>query len=173
MSIICIDDFLSDPHKIRNYAISLKNFYETTPKNQNNKYIYGWRGFRCGQIDAYVLYKDKILERIAEILKINPTQYIPKTNFHYTLAETKNTCDFSTYHTDSSVYAGLIYLTPNPPKNSGTSFIIEGKNIDIENKFNRMICYPSNIYHKLTDCFGSNIYNSRLTLIFFIYKNEN
>jgi hypothetical protein len=88
-------------------------------------------------------------------------------------------------------WAGVLYLTPNPPKNSGTSILrcnstILRDNIEMEmdgilskdltkwdkvdsfgNVFNRLILYRSNQHHTCDNNFGTDMDNSRLTQLFF------
>jgi hypothetical protein len=67
-------------------------------------------------------------------------------------------------------YAGVLYLTPNPEPNSGTAFYNEsGEEIDyVENIYNRLTIYSSNILHSLKESFGDNINNGRLVYTIFI-----
>jgi hypothetical protein len=86
-------------------------------------------------------------------------------------------------------WAGVLYLSPNPPKNSGTSIITCNtvSNIgDIDrdgilskdltkwdkvdlfgNVFNRLILYRANQYHTCDNNFGTDMDNCRLTQLFF------
>ena len=70
---------------------------------------------------------------------------------------------------DEASYAGVLYLTPNPPADSGTSFYNES-NIEthyLENIYNRLVIYPSHKSHSLKNAFGDAINNGRLTFTFF------
>lgn len=79
-------------------------------------------------------------------------------------------------HQDTTEWAAVIYLTPNAPKNCGTSFYdkVFGINsiLNIENIFNRCIIYKSKIPHKSTDHFGSDSFDGRLTQTFFFNLKE-
>lgn len=68
------------------------------------------------------------------------------------------------YHRDGFDCAGIVYITPNPPQNTGTC--IEGHGC-IENFYNRFICYDSNLLHGPNNLFGFDLPNSRLTVTFF------
>jgi|694.fasta_scaffold125863_3 hypothetical protein len=74
-------------------------------------------------------------------------------------------------HQDTTNWASVVYLTPNAPKDCGTSFyekISETKSfMSIENIFNRCIIYKSKIPHKSTNHFGSDYIDGRLTQTFF------
>ncbi|MBY0574046.1 MAG: hypothetical protein K2P84_10225 [Undibacterium sp.] len=106
-------------------------------------------------------------------------------------------------HTDSRNlcrYACVIYLSPNPPPNSGTSFcrlrypngaiggnmvaapynnLVDAlkvkslpiqawyEDLRVENVFNRLILYKSNLVHCATGYFGKELREKRLTTVFF------
>ena len=79
------------------------------------------------------------------------------------------------YHTDTSMMAGLIYLSPNPPEGTGTSILDAESNkiINIENVYNRLISYPSYMVHGPTDLFGDGTKeNSRMTFTFFLFEAQ-
>ena len=164
---IIVDNFYEDPDSIRNYALSLKY---NQPKDFTEDNV-GWLGYRCfTRSDSFALDLSKRLK------KANCNFTAMMYYFHYCLEETKNfnayNMDFHEYkiHTDPiAKFAGVIYLHPDPPKNTGTSFYTDKKEYvsSIENKYNRFICYPSNIYHGPTDLFGDTKENGRLTLTFF------
>lgn len=184
--IIVKDNFFDNPHQIRKTAFSIE--YEE-PRIIDHRifgsnaitFLDNWRGFR-----HWIKYSEnnsehtKIFNLICDNYSLNKEEYILKLCFHYYTEDTKSTClpSFEEYkfHRDSDtcVYAGLIYLYPNPPEKSGTTIIDEVLNekIDIENVYNRFICYPSNLLHGPTDLFGDNISNGRLTLIFFLEKEN-
>lgn len=94
---------------------------------------------------------------------------------------------------ESLLWAGVLYLTPNPPNNSGTELVspkVESKYRDIdndnyhsldntkwettdiiENVFNRIVLFRSYQYHKPGHSFGIDLEDSRLVQIFF-FKTE-
>ena len=96
------------------------------------------------------------------------TEYWTKFSFSYTLQDTEINLhrDFNKgwngFHT---FFGGIIYLTPNPPSNSGT--IVEGKIVD--NVYNRYVMYDATCLHGLQDSFGTSIEDARLVLTHFIY----
>jgi hypothetical protein len=164
-----IDDFFEDVYDIRKYALSL-----TYNKSFND---WGSNGFRVQITD------DKILNFIKlKLIEIDETfnNLKLRVHFHYSLDETKNEIkDFNKnrLHKDGSEWAGVIYLTPNPKKNSGTTLHNDyGEMIhNIENKFNRFIFYKGSTLHGVLDTFGDSLDNSRLTITIFgdiIYKTN-
>jgi hypothetical protein len=171
---IVVDNFFNNPDSIRNYALSLN--YE-----EPNKLIFdGWLGYRSFDYDKKFAeyFLNNINNYILEDINIFNFRY----HFHYSLKKTKQTapCDFDEYkiHSDSErgcYFAGLVYLHPNPPPNTGTSFYSNSQDdsdyqFSINNKYNRLVCYPSIILHGPTNLFGDSKENGRLTLTFFCFK---
>lgn len=154
------DNFLDNPDEIRKSSLEL-NY---TPKNIGD----GWDGYRC-------LYNtplsDNLLNQIKSSLIEKSLTFINasfKGYFHYTLEETNNS--LNKIHKDSkSDYAGVLYLYPTPSLYSGTAFYNENGNeiYYIDNIYNRLVIYPSNMFHSLKTSFGDNINNGRLTFTFF------
>ena len=66
------------------------------------------------------------------------------------------------------MYKRQVYLSPNPPPKTGTTIIINNQNKDIENKFNRLVAYPSSLTHAPSDLFGDTMETGRLTISFFV-----
>jgi hypothetical protein len=158
--MIIIDNFLEEPDRIREEALEL-TFTKAEPNSP------GWKGFRC-------LYTTMPGEELNELLrdklneldfKFNDSQL--RCHFHYTVNEDMS----NTIHTDGVFdYAGVLYLTPNPPLNSGTVFYDDNnEQIDyVENVYNRLTIYPANIRHSIKESFGDNINNGRLVYTVFL-----
>ena len=163
--ILIIDDFLNDPNSIREQALLL-NY--STPQTET-----GWKGYRYLGENQVTFELNKLIKKT--ISKKNPlfNDSDLKSYFHYTL---KNHSDNKVnIHKDSGVdYAGVIYLTPNPEPNSGTSFYDDhGKEIlHLENIYNRFVFYPANEWHSLKESFGDSIENGRLTFTVFCTLNK-
>jgi hypothetical protein len=164
-SVIVIDNFLSNIDTIRSEALSLKY----TKSEIDTK---GWKGYRCLDNtdlanDICSLVKQELVNRNSLFTDIDIKSY-----FHYTTSDT----DISNkIHKDfESDYAGVLYLTPNAPTNTGTAIYndmgIEISNI--ENIYNRLTIYPANLWHALKDTFGNDIETGRLTLTMFISFNQ-
>ncbi len=161
--LIQIDNFLAKPDEIREMALRLK--YTASDETT------GWKGYRALQQS---LYNDKIVEYVKQ--EVDGSLYSSNfdTYFHYTLADTKEqvpSFNKTKIHRDSGMdYAGVIYLTPNPPPNSGTVFYDDNYSIihTVENVYNRFIFYPSRILHAVEDTFGDSIENGRLTFTIFV-----
>ena len=161
--MIIIDNFLNEPDQIREDALEL-----TYTKAQPNSP--GWKGFRC-------LYTNMVGDEVYELVRDKLIELDPKFNnvflrcyFHYTLNEDMS----DTIHTDGVFdYAGVLYLTPNPPSNSGTVFYNDdNEQINyVENVYNRLTIYPATIPHSIKESFGDNITNGRLVYTIFLRNN--
>ena len=165
------ENFFSDVEEIRNISLTSRFYSPNEIKRRVNS-----RGYRTKELSNF---KNELLDQskkciLDEILKIFKLKSISiETFFHLTFSDTKNTLnnfDKNKWHRDINYnYAGIVYLTPNPPKNSGTSIIIDDKQIDVQNHYNKMVAYPSHLTHAPTDLFGDTIQNGRMTLTFFCY----
>ena len=108
---------------------------------------------------------------LSSFFNLTLNEYDDNFYFHIALDKTRYTLldfDNSKFHTDNSNFAGIVYLSPNPPSNSGTTIIIDNVDNKVDNKFNRLVAYPSSLIHAPTDLFGDTMETGRLTLSFFI-----
>ena len=184
VNALVIDDFYSDPHQVRNFAL-----------NQEFKV----RGNYPGQRTESFL-GDSTKKRLQEILYPyagNITNWGGEYtgSFQYTVAS-----DRSWIHSDSTTdWAGVLYLTPDAPLSSGTGIFKHKQSgmmtWDYTNKspeylktepredfqdmtkwdlvdrfgniFNRLIMYRADNYHMSLDYFGNTKENGRLFQVFF------
>jgi hypothetical protein len=170
-----IDNFFDNPDEIREFALKM-DFDEPLP-------IHGWHGIRATPKDRIVAGVDleKMISEEVSFRIPNFTYDEMDLYFHITPEEVRNHFDTETFEEASKHYdsndsriVGLVYLTPNPPKNSGTSFFDDSGNKvgEAENVYNRMVMYPADILHGPTNPFGDTKENGRLTLVFFLKKYE-
>lgn len=168
-----IDNFFENPDEIRECALKME-FDGPLPTQ-------GWHGIRVNPTNRVVAGVDleKMISEEVSFRLPNFTYDEMELYFHITSEEVKNhfnteTFEMASKHYDSndSRIVGLVYLTPNPPKNSGTSFFDdEGNKVgEAENVYNTMVMYPADILHGPTNPFGDTKDNSRLTLVFFLKK---
>lgn len=160
-----IDNFFKNPYFIRKIALNQKY---STPDTD-----YGWKGFRCKTPECLSDVDLSIKKCVCRFFNKNNENYTIESYFHYSTIETKDTCFPSfeeyKYHVDDADYAGIVYLSPDPPVNTGTTFLnIRNDKILIDNIYNRLVCYQANIFHGPTDLFGLDIKTGRLTLTFFL-----
>jgi len=172
---LIIDDFLDDPDEIRNFLIDNKVPFEIKGP---------YPGQRTPPVDNQ-LYKNMIVKKLHEVLPFKIKMYPLSYAFQLCLSSDK-----SWIHVDPSDWTGVLYLTPNPPIESGTLLFkaddetmeIVRKNrkeespminctVDsaIGNVYNRLVLWRGKeILHKSNLAgFGDCLENGRLTQVFF------
>lgn len=160
-----INNFFQNPNFIRKIALKQKYFSPDID--------HGWKGFRCKIPECLSKYNLIIKQNVCELFNKKFEDYDIDSYFHYSTSETKKTCQPSfeeyKYHVDDAEYAGIIYLNPDPPPNTGTTFLNKYHDqIFIDNVYNRLVCYQANILHGPTDLFGYDMKTGRLTFTFFL-----
>lgn len=169
-NITVIDDFFQNPDIIRNLALEQK-FYS---KDDHPENIGAFPGMRTDYISKTIpdLYNSMLqaeLDCVKNHIDASQyTQYWTKFSFSYTTEGTGIGLhrDFKEgWEGFKTFFGGIIYLTPNPPKSSGT--IVEGDIID--NVYNRYVMYDATCLHGLEDSFGKTKSDARLVLTHFIY----
>lgn len=173
MKLLVKDNFLDDIDHLRDRGLQSKYHY-----SEDFSVDVGWRGYRTLELelenDKFINYcGNKILEEVYQFFGIKG--YSITSHFHISLSKTKETLknfEDKKYHFDQTEYAGVLYLYPNPPKGTGTS-ILDGENnkiIQVENVYNRLVCYPGTLIHAPTNLFGDTMKDGRMTFTFFISK---
>ena len=167
------DNFLENVDEIRNYALQLDYFSPNISEN--------WLGFRTKPLNYSDNFskqvKENVLKSFTEIFSIQKNNISFTSAFHFSPLLSQQILgdlfEISKFHVDYSAnYAGVLYLSPNPPKNTGTSFK-KGKTVkDVENQYNRLLLYDAKIPHAPTNFFGEDVNDSRLTYVFFIEKKN-
>ena len=169
--ILIKDNFFDNAEDLRNLALSTRFF-----SAEEHNYDVGWRGYRTDELKTFNHKTlDQSCQKIKKILSsffnLTLSEYDGNFYFHIALDKTRYTLidfDNSKFHTDNSIFAGIVYLNPNPPSNSGTTIIIDNVDNEVYNKFNRLVAYPASLIHAPTDLFGDTMESGRLTLSFFI-----
>lgn len=194
INTLIIDNFYENPMKIREFAINKINEYE------NHNFHPGKR------TPSYATLEHKeILNKIIEPFSGKIIFFdMSKNNNDNGSFQFNTSNDVKSWiHRDSynANWTGVLYLTPNPPPNSGTGFFKYKKDGTIDeidmlllnnekelqlncrdntkwdllsnvgNVFNRLLLFRSNQYHMSMDYFGTDIYNGRLIQLFF-FKTE-
>jgi len=180
-TIKVIDNFYSDPLKVRETVINNQDIWNTWGN---------WPGIRSGKVS---LEESKILK-----------DYFERNVTHSPILDWNvgaNTTFQATYywddtwiHHDNCDYAAVLFLTPDAPLKAGTSFyrsrftnkifwekgdpIINDQTtpddsnwelvMEVGNIFNRLIVYDARCFHRSNlPGFGDNLQNCRLTQVFF------
>lgn len=173
-----VDNILDDPFTAIELAKKTEYFYRDSPyikdiKQSNKPDNFGgyWKGCRSELLHEIYpeFFSFTFNNVIQKLFKANKFSYNIESYFHYT--NRYIVCDNKWHKDDIDIlWAGIIYLTPDPPVNTGTNLIINKEQISIENKFNRLALYQSNILHEPADLFGTTVDSARLTIVFFINK---
>jgi len=176
-----VEDFYSNPMSVRDYALS-------------RDYIQGGlgRGF-IGSRSANQYLFPGLKEKFESIMGIKIREWEShgmNGRFQFCIGG-----EPLVYHCDDQTWAAVLFLTPNAPVASGTSFfkhkitqcrhkfdprIMEifssGTTMDrtphemvdsVGNVFNRIVIFDAGLIHSATDYFGKDINNGRLFQIFF------
>jgi|TARA_B100000131_G_C17651346_1_gene424285 hypothetical protein len=158
-NVIVVDNFLDDPDRIRNIALSFdySNVQNNVPGVRSSS--------RAGGE-----YEDKVTEKFREIFNSDIEWCWEQDSFCFQLC-TEGT--ESWIHQDPvAEWAAVLYLTPNAPLDSGTG-IYESPNSDMNvavgNMYNRLVAYRGKMmYHRsIVPGFGDSLETGRLTQVFF------
>ena len=158
-NVIVVDNFLDDPDRIRNIALSFdySNVQNNVPGVRSSS--------RAGGE-----YEDKVTEKFREIFNSDIEWCWEQDSFCFQLC-TEGT--ESWIHQDPvAEWAAVLYLTPNAPLDSGTG-IYESPNSDMNvavgNMYNRLVAYRGKMmYHRsIVPGFGDSLETGRLTQVLF------
>lgn len=178
--LFIVDDFYEDPDSVRKFALE-------QPYTVEGNYP----GLRTGPSSPQdSMYLKKYIEANVISKSISYWGDGYNTAFQYT-TEANSTW----VHHDETQWAGIVYLSPNPPENSGTTMYSHKetgiydhsgstadlnnvgdaedlskwkKEIEIENRYNRLIIYNGLLYHRSTNAgFGQDLASGRLFQTFF------
>jgi hypothetical protein len=121
MSILLIENFLRQPDKVRELALQ-QEYFTAQQFTEKYKSHTDWPGQRTEHVvDLHKEYADAVLTQLAHIANVNfgLKNVSIRSYFHVT---TVNDGD-SWVHQDNNIdLAAILYLTPNAPLSSGTSF---------------------------------------------------
>lgn len=167
------DGFFDDPDQIRQFALA-QELLDVKAHNARYGARETWPGLRSAALGSLnsAFEAGVINHLLANILRLPPSRWKANSSFQLTRAADGD----SWIHRDDQRFdiAGLIYLTPNPPGNSGTAFYNGSPESGfaetdrVANRFNRVLLFDSQAWHKSCVYFGSSPADARLTLPFFI-----
>jgi len=173
--LIIIDDFLENPDELLFKSRCIEYYdVDSDPGNIPGQEVYypGYRSLNLQKFDinlySYLTKRimNQTLDRGVGLYRNNYSfTSFGRMYFHYTTED--YVVDERWLHQDPTLFAGIIYLHKNPPKDTGTIIIKDGKEIIVENKYNRLVLYRSDFMHSIQKSFGKTIYDSRLTLTIF------
>ncbi|MFY0656237.1 MAG: hypothetical protein JXR12_05735 [Neptunomonas phycophila] len=178
-NLIIVDDFLNNPHEVREYALA-QEFTESG----------NYPGKRTEPDE-----NESVLNTIKDILRPHAgevTQILGK-QYQHTTSAMKSWVHADTYNT----WAAVLYLTPDAPPCGGTGLFrhketglyshprdnprladeisADGSDMSkwelvelVANKFNRLVLYRGDLYHSSMNYFGRTWEDGRLFQVFFI-----
>lgn len=182
--LFVVDNFYDDPHKVREYAL----------KQDFNGDLRFYKGKRTGDRFSTPQIRQKFEQILGEPIVRWDT---PGSEFGGSMNGVFQYCtpeDALVYHYDSQKWAAMIFLTPDAPPQTGTSFyrhketgikVAEDLDADrafaggfydatkfelidtVGNVFNRCVIFDARAIHAATEYFGKTIEDSRLFHIFF------
>lgn len=168
------DNFFSDVDIVREIALNAKYYL----KDKHPGDIGHFPGLRTDYINVwnnqlYTTILEAEIDCVEKLLNLKLSdrfkEYWTKFSFSLTTQDTpiQEHRDFTdNWNGFTHFYGGVIYLTPNPPKNSGTIL----KDVTtIENVYNRYVMYDATELHSVESSFGKDINDARLVLTHFIF----
>ena len=182
-SFLVVDDFYEDPDSVREFALKC-NFKEHKESH---------KGKRTEEFYRFDGLKERFEQLIGTKIK-GWEKYPTNACFQYCVAG-----DQVVYHKDLQRFAGVLYLTPNAPIQSGTALyrstynhkmrsdnsdhneVFAGGFLDptrfeevdkVGNVYNRLILFDSQMTHSGLNYFGTDKNNSRLFQLFFFDLEE-
>ena len=196
--ITITDKFFNDPDKVRDIALGCEF------GRHDNSTFPGYRSRMIASIDEnlYETIMEKVLGLFWDLTK-DQLQVKFETYFQY-IPESYGPGGWA--HFDkSATFAGVIYMTPDAPRDCGTSIcrqavfepvynfdvrndFYQGKDMDyadyclakdnhnnqfdhtlsVDNVYNRMALYGGQDGHRENGYFGTDLYDSRMTIVFFV-----
>ena len=175
--IVVVDNALENPYELVDFARK-QNFYDLEEHYDSICDKVYWNGYRTKVIrDQDIDYINKINEELLTkcILQDQPPyrthgnynfRFNWKCNSYFHIMEEKNVFNESWIHNDICNFASVLYLSPEADPKFGTKIFKPGKEITVENVFNRLVMYRGDYMHTSLGGFGEGV-NSRLTFINF------
>lgn len=178
-TFVVVDNFYENPDSVREFAL----------KTNMVAHLNAHKGSRTDQVYLFQGLKEAFEKILGTKIK-DWEHYGTNGCFQYCVAG-----DQLVYHTDTQQYAGLIYLTPDAPPNTGTSFyrskhtkkmhvnngmehnvvfrngFLDSTEFDlvdtVGNVYNRLVLFDAQLIHAAACYFGNNRENGRLFQLFF------
>lgn len=184
--LIVVDDFYENPDEVREIAL-----------NQNFEPDLRYHKGKRTSTKFLAPGTKQLFESLLGRKITNWVEYEYNGIFQYCTAE-----DPLVYHSDTQSYAAAVYLTPNAPIETGTSFYRSKSHPDIRktdvekninqevfaggyydrtkfelvdtvgNVYNRLAIWNSKMIHSASEYFGTDKYDSRLFHLFFFDIEE-
>lgn len=111
---------------------------------------------------------DKVIFNTYGKMGPNVQRHWTYRSFLHQLLESDIPSDKWTHRDPDCVYAGVIYLNPNPAPNTGTIIYKGDQETIVGNVYNRLVLYRADYKHRPEAGFGKDVEDSRLTMNIFI-----
>jgi len=177
---LIVDNYFCNPKELKDWAFN-QTFYnkENHPYKEN---LGGFLGFRTNYIHnidekKFNYFVNNLLKACEIFYEENVTEFQTWLSFSYTLDNIK----LPDFHKDglsvskestqfTKKLSGVVYLNENAEKEAGTIIINNNKPFLVENKFNRLILYPSDKTHSVAKSFGKSKEDARFvfTILFYL-----
>lgn len=161
INTIIVDNFLDNPDLVRKSVLELP-FEATGP----------YPGLRSDRADKE--YEAYVKTKLETILNCKIKEFV-QDSFRFQLCvENVETW----VHKDETIWAAVLYLTPNAPYSAGTGIYEDGpSNYDlvtaIGNVYNRLVVYRGTLFHRSMQAgFGKDKETGRLTQVFFFNTED-
>lgn len=144
---IIVDDFLTDPDSVRKFALS-REF-----KADNNYF----RGQRSTTVHLWPGMKET-LERLLGLRIRNWEKHTTNGVFQFCVGG-----DQIVYHSDHNTYAAVLYLTPDPPPEAGTTLYrsrkLKGRTVEESCRMQGVACNDNSLF---TAALAAQMYEGKL-----------
>jgi len=157
---VVYDNVFKYPDEIANEGKTLEFFDR---QDESNAPGGTWVGRRSGLIHQVrpPLFK-RVFRHVLKKFDLgeegNPVTYGIEPFFQFTYSHNK-----FKKHKDNALFTGIVYLNEDADKNAGTTLFIGDEEVKIENVYNRLLLFRSNIPHMPT-----NLFDERFNLVFYI-----
>tara|TARA_R110000868_G_scaffold264034_2_gene522616 strand:+ start:539 stop:1093 length:555 start_codon:yes stop_codon:yes gene_type:complete len=176
---LTVENFFLDPHEMRKWALEQK-FYkgEDHPFKDSVGNFPGWRTDFVNNIEP-----ERWRSIVYMVLKACHLYFgkdHEKAHLWISFSYTDSSLKLPGWHSDAIFVAeefkdfkeklsGVVYLNEGANPKSGTKIKDGKKDILLENKFNKLVLYPSDIKHTLAGSFGKTKKDARLVCTLLIY----
>lgn len=158
---VVVENFLDNPDIVRQSVLDL-DFNQTGD----------FPGLRTDRADKD--YENYVQEKIESVLGASVKEWV-QDSFRFQLCLEN---DDTWIHKDETDWAGILYLTPDAPVESGTGIYRKQNDsweliTSIGNIYNRLALYNGRLYHRsIVPGFGNCIRTGRLTQVFFFNTED-
>jgi hypothetical protein len=166
-----IENFFGNAQAVIDLSKNLK-FY-TFDEHPEPESVGRYRGKRTVQLhninkELFDSFQYGVISHLVDLSRVKQC-YSRVSAYFSLLSSDDKTSEIPIIHQDNDVlYAGVVYLSENPDKHSGTSLYKKESNKyelihEFENKFNKMVMYDGSTFHGTT-----KFVDGRMSIVFFV-----